>query len=99
MAKYVEKTLSWNPAPDSDIVGYNVYVAAGVDPPDYGFLSTFVSEGSSLILPFPGMILQDGPYTFGIASVDDFGNESDMAFITEDLDFLAPSPPTGLSIS
>lgn len=100
MAKYVKKTLSWNPGPDPDIVAHRVYVNFGTDQPDYDSISVVVDmPGSDVELPFQGMPLGDGTYSFGVSAIDDFGNESDMAFVSAELDFLAPSPPSGLEIS
>ncbi len=99
MAKYVKKTLSWTASLDTDVVEYKVYVATGSEQPDYDSTFTVVTSGNLAVLPFSGMPVIDGTYKFGISAVDDFGNESDMALISADLDFLAPSPPTGLIIS
>jgi hypothetical protein len=99
MAKYVKKTLSWTPSNSLDVVSHKVYAKFGGAQPDY--LSPNIDiplPAASVELPFPGMTLDDGTYIFGISAVDDFGNESDLVFLPAELDFLAPNPPTNLSI-
>jgi hypothetical protein len=100
VAKYATKTLSWIPSPDVDVVAHKVYVATGAVQPDYNSPFIEVPAGqNSVELPFINMPEFDGTFNFGLSAVDDFGNESDLAHISMDLDFLAPSPPTGLSIT
>jgi len=98
MAKLVEKILTWNP-PDDDTVSHRVYVSVTGANPDYtSFYTDVPAQESSIKLPFLGMPLIEGKYIFGVSAVDDAGNESDLSFIEGYLDFLAPSPPTGLLI-
>jgi hypothetical protein len=102
MAKIVTKTLGWIAPGDADLVSHKVYVDTGATLPTYDSQNVIVPmPATSLELPygFAGMPLVDGTYNFGISAVDDFGNESDITHISADLDFLAPSPPTGLYIS
>ena len=101
MAYIKPKTMMWGLSPDPDVVTYVVRWAVPPVVIDYnpvtnpGFSVGLVSQVS---LPLPSMPSIDGQLTIGIVAQDDAGNESDPAEGTFPFDFIAPSPPTNLTV-
>ena len=93
------KTLSWQRSTSPDTSGYILYVqeapdAVSTSSPKYDVGDVDSVELNSLI----GEV--DGTYNIGLSSYDDAGNEGPMAVLNDvPLDFVAPAPPTGLTIS
>jgi len=93
------KTLSWTRSTSPDVKGYNLYVEES--PNAVNLNSTKHDLGDVDSVELNGLLGDvDGVYNIGLTSYDDAGNEGPMAILTDiPLDFVAPAPPTGLTIS
>jgi hypothetical protein len=104
MAKIVKRRIRWTASNSADVVNYKLYwTLQSAGNPTYTDSNVAVAAGkTSVILPdeaptFP--TAAEASYLFGITSVDDVGNESDMAITPAvAIDFLAPNPPTVLVV-
>jgi hypothetical protein len=105
MAKIIKKKVSWNPSSATDVVSYRLYWSTeSSGAPDYS--SDYKEVDSSVtqvIIPdetptFP-IAIEDN-YILGVSSVDDVGNESDIAMAAAvPFDFNAPDAPSDISIT
>jgi len=93
------KTLSWTRSVSSDVKGYNLYIQASPDIVNLQSQKHDLGDVDSVELN--GLLGDvDGVYNIGLTSYDDVGNEGPMAILNDvPLDFVAPAPPTGLTIS
>ena len=101
MAKIIKKSLKWMAGTSIDIVATKLYwcpetEVLGYDSPNV----TIAMPATEIILPdeAPGFPLDEGNFKLGISSVDDVGNESDIAEIAVPFDFAAPDAPTDLVV-
>lgn len=76
-------TLAWNPSPDEDVVGYNVYFGVA----DAGF-SQVVPLDNVLETSINGLAA-GATYHFAVSAIDVDGNESPLS---EEVTFTVPQP-------
>ena len=102
MAKILQRTISWDPSPATDVVGYNLYWAVGADAVvDYLSDHANVGNKTNVVIPddvaeFP---LVEDVMSLGVTAFDDIGNESDMTSVQNvPFDFVAPDAPTNLVV-
>lgn len=92
-----ELTLTWNPSPDSDVMGYHIHInstgAGGSGP----FKKLFTLPKSSTKVIIPGL-LEETTYYFTIVAFDEVPNDSVYSEVVlgATRDITAPSAPTGL---
>jgi hypothetical protein len=95
MAKVRRCRISWKPSVSDQVVGYKLYWSEGGM---VGYDSNFIELGNVNEAYLPGVIsgipYPDRPIRFGITSVDIYGNESDMALLSEPYQITAPLPPS-----
>ncbi len=107
MAKLKSKIFKFFPSTSPDVVGYKVYVdlpgaltymSPSADAPDLTVHGDGKIHVDLAILSVASS--KDGIYDVAVTTVDDAGNESDMAILNNvNLDFIAPDAPTGLEIA
>lgn len=106
MAKIKPLKLAFDNPPDADVTHMRVYYApvadGGLNPnvfddfavEDWGDLP----DGRKFIdlATISGMAGKDDNYLFGLAAIDDIGNEGDIWQGQHPVDFIAPSAPTNV---
>lgn len=104
MAKIIQKRLMFD-APEvvDDIASYNIYYAPESELLDYDSdkINIPAVEGQNsyvVILDGNNIPLTEGVYRIGVASVDVYGNESDIEEITFPFDLTPPPSPVNLRI-
>ena len=99
MAKLKKRKLCWKASESQQVVGYRLYWA---EDGEVGYDSPFVALGNvtEVILPddVEGFSPKGGQIEFGIAAVDELGNESDLATFKASYQFNIPLAPQGLWI-
>lgn len=106
MAKLTSRIFKFVPSTSPDVVAYRVYVdapgAVTYTSPSADVTDLSVGADGKIAVDLAGLAVTataDGVYDVGVASVDDAGNESDIAVLAGvTLDFTAPSAPTELEI-
>lgn len=106
MARAAEKLFFWEASSAADVETYLVYVEPEATPVTYDSPSTAVGLVTSVDLGelansgFAPLVNAEGNFNLGVSAVDGAGNESDIAVLTAvPLDFVPPTPPTGLGVS
>ncbi|MCG6909558.1 MAG: hypothetical protein LJE94_05475 [Deltaproteobacteria bacterium] len=99
MAKLKKRKLRWNASESQQVVGYRIYWAeAG----EVGYDSPFADLGNvtEVVLPdeVEGFSPKGDPVEFGVAAVDELGNESDLVILKAPYQFRIPSAPGDLRI-
>lgn len=100
MAKINSKVMNIGISDSPDVVGYRVRVAntGSIVNYDTPYTEFGVDETAVDVATLPAMANVDGDFDFYVSSVDDAGNESDFATAYGiQVDFLAPSPPNGIT--
>jgi len=99
MAKMKKRKLCWKASKSQQVVGYRLYWA---ESGEVGYDSPFAALGNvtEVVLPddVKGFSHKDGPIEFGVAAVDELGNESDLATFQASYQFNIPLAPEGLWI-
>ena len=99
MAKMKKRKLRWKASDSQQVVGYRLYWA---EDGAVGYDSPFAALGNvtEVILPdeVEGFLPKGGPIEFGIAAVDELGNESDLATFKASYQFNIPLAPEDLRI-
>ncbi len=97
MAKMKKRRLHWKASPSPQVVGYKLYWSAegGVD---YDSACVRLGNVTEIMLPddVEGLAGINGPIEFGIAAVDEVGNESDLITLKAPFQFRVPQSPSGL---
>jgi hypothetical protein len=99
VAKIRKKRIRWNPSSDPEVAGYRLYwtLLEGVNHD-----SAFVNVGNvtEVVLPdnVPSFPMLSGEMEFGVTAVNHWGNESDMAVFSVNVNFIPPFPPTHLTL-
>src|SRR5579862_6481567 len=97
-------TLLWNPSPDTNVIGYNIYYGPG--PRSYTN-ETAVGNVTNLTIP-TGNFVTNTPYYFTATAYDAAGDESDFsneilwtnsAGVTQTITFVGVEVDYGLSIT
>jgi hypothetical protein len=97
MAKFRARTLRWKAVDSDEVVGYKIYWSKG-DRVTYESKSVYVQDISEIVIPdaLEGFVPEPGVFMFGITSVDQWGNESDLTHLKEPFDFSVPPAPASL---
>ena len=99
MAKMKKRKLCWKASESQHVVGYRLYWA---ESGEVGYDSPFAALGNvtEVVLPddVNGFSHKNGPIEFGVAAVDELGNESDLATFKAAYQFNIPLAPEGLWI-
>lgn len=101
MAKIIKKVLTWTPGAAADIVATKLYWCQDDEVLDYNSPNFTVDmPATEVTLPtdIPEFPLEEGNFKLGISSIDDVGNESDIAELAVPFDFAAPDAPTNLVV-
>ena len=99
MAKMKKRKLCWKASESRQVVGYRLYWSEGGE---VSYDSPFAALGNvtEVILPddVKGFSHNGGPIEFGVAAVDELGNESDLAIFKASYQFNIPLAPEGMWI-
>ena len=99
MAKVQKRKIRWNASNSPGVVGYKIYWAVGKG---VNYDSDFAEAGNvtKVILPdeVPSFPITAGNIELGLVAVYRIGNESDMTKLYAPFGFIAPDPPTGLTV-
>ena len=94
MAKMKKRKLCWNASKSQQVVGYRLYWA---DNGEVGYDSPGATLGNvtEVVLPdgVDGFAHKGGPIQFGLAAVDELGNESDLVTFDASYQFNIPLAP------
>ena len=94
MAKMKKRKLCWKASESRQVVGYRLYWAEGGE---VSYNSPFMALGNvtEVVLPddVNGFSHKNGPIKFGVAAVDELGNESDLATLKASYQFNIPLAP------
>ena len=99
MAKMKKRKLCWKASESQQVVGYRLYWAENGE---VSYDSPFAALGNvtEVVLPddVNGFSHKGGPIEFGVAAVDELGNESDLTTFKATYQFNIPLAPEGLWI-
>lgn len=99
MAKMKKRKLCWKASESQQVVGYRLYWAENGA---VGYDSPFATLGNVTEVVLPDDVNnfshKGGPIEFGVAAVDELGNESDLATFKASYQFNIPLAPEGLWI-
>jgi len=99
MAKMKKRKLRWKASESQQVVGYRLYWSENGE---VGYDSPFAALGNVTEVVVPdevkGFSHQSGPIEFGVAAVDELGNESDLATFKASYQFNIPLAPEGIWI-
>lgn len=99
MAKMKKRKLCWKASESQQVVGYRLYWSEGGE---VSYDSPFAALGNvtEVILPddVNGFSHNGSPIEFGVAAVDELGNESDLATFKASYQFNIPLAPEGMWI-
>ena len=99
MAKLKKRKLRWHASSSPQVIGYKLYWAERGDV-NYNSNQALLGNVTEIVLPDdvdsfkPG----DGQIEFGITSVDELGNESDMITLKAPYQFSVPKAPQDLEM-
>ena len=94
MAKLKKRVLRWHASKSPQVIGYKLYWSEGGDV-NYDSNHALLGNVTEIVLPDgvdsfkPG----DGQIKFGITSIDELGNESDMITLKAPYQFSVPQAP------
>ncbi len=99
MAKIKKRRLRWKASGSAQVVGYKLYWSEG-ESVDYDSESVLLGNVTDVFLPdeVPDFTPASGPVTFGVAAVDELGNESDITTFMAPYQFNVPQAPEELWI-
>jgi len=99
MAKMKKRKLCWKASESQQVVGYRLYWA---ESGEVGYNSPFAALGNVTEVVVPddvnGFSHKGGPIEFGVAAVDELGNESDLTTFMASYQFNIPLAPEGMWI-
>jgi hypothetical protein len=97
MAKIKKRKLRWKASESQQVVGYRLYWA---EDGAVGYNSPFSALGNvtEVVLPdgVDGFSPKGGPVEFGVAAIDELGNESDLVVFQAPYQFNVPLAPEEL---
>ena len=99
MAKLKKRKLRWYTSSSPQVIGYKLYWSEGGDV-NYDSNQALLGNVTEIVLPDavdafkPG----DGQIEFGLTSVDELGNESDMITLKAPYQFSVPKAPQNLEM-
>ena len=99
MAKIKKRKLCWKASESQQVVGYKLYWAEG-ETVNYSSSFAVLGNVTEVVLPddVDGFSPAGGPVEFGIAAVDELGNESDLVTFQAPYQFNVPLAPEELWI-
>lgn len=106
MAKLQSRIFRFVPSASPDVVAYKVLVdlpgQVDYSSPAADVVDLSTDSDGKIRVDLAGLEIarsKDGIYDIGVVSVDDAGNESDIAILSDvNLDFVAPDAPTNLDL-
>jgi len=100
VSKLAKKTLTIQPSPSPDVVGYKVYYCPASQTLNFNSDSVDVGMNLSIIVPdqLPGFETLEGDYNIAVSAYDDWGNETMTDPVIYPLDFIAPLAPVGFTL-
>lgn len=100
MANIKRKVLNIQPSTSPDVTAYRIRVVPAGEPVNYDTPNFQTVNQAVDVSTIPALSDANGLYDFYVSAVDQAGNESDMLSVKNVIiDFLAPSPPAGISFS
>ncbi|MGB5747154.1 MAG: hypothetical protein WBM69_09250 [Desulfobacterales bacterium] len=99
MAKLKKRKLRWHASSSPQVIGYKLYWAERGDV-DYNSNQALLGNVTEIVLPddVDSFKPSDGQIEFGITSVDELGNESDMITLKAPYQFSVPKAPQNLEM-
>jgi hypothetical protein len=100
MARVRARTLRWKAVESNGVVGYKIYWEKG-DTVTYDSESIHIGNQAEIVIPdgLEGFVPETGQYMFGITTIDQWGNESDMTTMREPFHFSVPPAPESLWVA
>lgn len=100
MGKLQARTLRWKAVESDQVVGYKVYWSKG-EKVTYDSESVYIQDLTEIVIPdaLEGFVHEPGVYMFGITTLDQWGNESDMTTLREPFHFTVPPAPESLWVA
>jgi hypothetical protein len=100
MARFRARTLRWKAVESNGVVGYKIYWAKGGEV-TYASESVYVKDLTAIEIPdaLEGFVAEPGVFMFGITTIDQWGNESDMTTMREPFHFSVPPAPESLWVA
>lgn len=97
MAKIKKRKLRWKASESQQVVGYRLYWAED-GAVDYNSPFSALGNVTEVVLPdgVDGFFPKGGPVEFGIAAIDELGNESDLVVFQAPYQFNVPLAPEEL---
>jgi hypothetical protein len=97
VAKIKKRKLSWIKSGSSQVIGYKLYWSDN-GAVDYDSKCEMLGNVTQVVLPddVKSFRPNGGPVRFGVTSVDELGNESDMITLKAPYQFRVPEPPDDL---
>ncbi len=94
MAKIKKRKLRWKASQSQQVVGYRLYWAEG-EGVDYSSPFAALGNVTEVVLPddIDGFSPTGGPVEFGVAAIDELGNESDLVIFQAPYQFNVPLAP------
>lgn|GEM_PF-1929774 len=100
MAKIKKRKLKWTASESAQVVGYKLYWAEGGEHVGYDSPCAKMGNVTEVVLPddVAAFAPESSPVEFGIAAVDELGNESDLITVSAPYQFNVPHAPDELWI-
>jgi len=99
MGKIRKKRIRWEPSMSGDVEKYRLYWS---EDGMVGYGSKYVDVGKTteVVIPddVPSLPMVKANLVFGVTALTEAGNESDMAKMTAEVDFVVPDAPSNLII-
>jgi len=94
MAKLKKRILRWHASSSPQVIGYKLYWSEG-DDVNYDSHQALLGNVTEIVLPdgVDSFKPSDGQIKFGITSIDELGNESDMMTLKAPYQFSVPKAP------
>ena len=99
MAKLKKRILRWRASSSPQVIGYKLYWLEGGNV-DYNSNQALLGNVTEIVLPDDVESFNpcDGNIEFGITSIDELGNESDIITLKAPYQFSVPNAPTNLKL-
>jgi len=99
MAKLKKRKLRWHASSSPQVIGYKLYWSESGDV-NYDSNQAFLGNVTEIVLPDDVDSFKpcNGQIEFGITSIDELGNESDIITLKAPYQFSVPNAPTNLKL-
>ena len=99
MAKLKKRKLRWHPSSSPQVIGYKLYWSESGDV-NYESNQAFLGNVTEIVLPDDVDSFKpcNGQIEFGITSIDELGNESDIITLKAPYQFSVPKAPRDLQM-